>query len=36
MCLNGTYSEVRISKHLYDAFPIQKGLKAGDALSTLL
>jgi hypothetical protein len=30
------YSEVRIGKHLSDNFPIQKGLKQGDALSPLL
>jgi hypothetical protein len=36
MCLNGTYSEDRVSKHLSDKFPIQNGLKQGDALSLLL
>jgi hypothetical protein len=36
MCLNETYSEVRIGKHLSDSFPIQNGLKEGDALSPLL
>jgi hypothetical protein len=36
MCLNGTYSEVRICKLLPDKFPIQNGLKLGDALSPLL
>jgi hypothetical protein len=35
MCLNETYSKVRIGKHLSDSFSIQNGLK-GDALSTLL
>jgi hypothetical protein len=35
MCLNGTYSNVRISKHLYDKFPVQNGLKHGDDLSPL-
>jgi hypothetical protein len=30
------YSEVRIDKHLSDSFPIQNGLKQGDALSPLL
>jgi hypothetical protein len=34
--LNETYSKVRIYKHLSDAFPIQNGLKKGDALSPLL
>jgi hypothetical protein len=36
MCLNKTYSKVRIGKHLPDNFPIQNGLKEGDALSPLL
>jgi hypothetical protein len=27
MCLNETYSKVRIGKNLSDAFPIQNGLK---------
>jgi hypothetical protein len=36
MCLNETYSKVRISENLSDAFPIQNGLKQGDALSPLL
>jgi hypothetical protein len=27
MCLNETYIEVRIVKHLSDSFPIQNGLK---------
>jgi hypothetical protein len=26
MCLNETYSKVRISKHLSEGFPIQNGL----------
>jgi hypothetical protein len=30
------YSKVCISKHLSDNFPIQNGLKHGDALSPLL
>jgi hypothetical protein len=30
---NQTYSKVRIDKHLSDGFPIQNGLKQGDALS---
>jgi hypothetical protein len=29
MCFNETYSEVRISKHLSDNFPVQNGLKQG-------
>jgi hypothetical protein len=36
MCLNETYTKVRIGKHLSDSFPIQNGLKQGDALSPLL
>jgi hypothetical protein len=35
MCLNETYSKVRIGKHLSESFPIQNGLKQGDALSPL-
>jgi hypothetical protein len=33
MPLNETYSEVRIGTYLSDYFPIQNGLKQGDALS---
>jgi sorting nexin-29 len=36
MCLNETYSKVRIGKYLSDSFPIQNGLKQGDSLSPLL
>ena len=36
MCLNETYSTVRVDKHLSDRFPIMNGLKQGDALSPLL
>jgi hypothetical protein len=36
MCLNETYSEVHTSKLLSDKFPIQNGLKQGDALSPLI
>jgi hypothetical protein len=36
MCLNETYSTVRIGKYQSDKFPIQNGLKYGDALSPLL
>jgi hypothetical protein len=36
MCLNETYSTVHIGKDLPDKFPIQNGLKQGDALSPLL
>jgi hypothetical protein len=36
MCLNEAYSKIRIGKHLSDKFPIQNGLKQGDALSPLL
>jgi hypothetical protein len=36
MCLNETYSKVLVGKLLYDIFPIQNGLRQGDALSPLL
>jgi len=36
MCLNETYSKFHIGKNLSDAFPIQNGLKQGDASSTIL
>jgi hypothetical protein len=36
MCLNGMYSIVSIGKHLFHNFPIQNGLKQGDASSPLL
>jgi hypothetical protein len=36
MCLNETYSKVRIGKHLSESLPIQNGLKQGYALSPLL
>jgi hypothetical protein len=36
MCFNETYSNVCISKLLSDKFPIQNGLKQGEALSPLL
>jgi hypothetical protein len=36
MCLNETCSKVRIGELLSDKFPIQNGLKQGDALSPLL
>jgi hypothetical protein len=36
MCLNETYSKVRVGKLLSDKFPVQNGLKEGDALSPLL
>jgi hypothetical protein len=35
MCLNETYNKFRRGKHLPDSFPIQNGLKQGDALSPL-
>jgi hypothetical protein len=34
--LNETYSKVYTGKHLSNAFPIQNGLKQGDALLPLL
>jgi hypothetical protein len=36
MCLNETYSRVRVGKNLSEMFPIRNGLKQGDALSPLL
>jgi hypothetical protein len=36
MCLNETYSRVRIGKNLSAKFSIENGLKQGDALSPLL
>jgi hypothetical protein len=36
MCLNETYSKVCVGKLFSDKFPIQNGLKQGDALSPLL
>ena len=36
MCLNETYSRIRVDKHLSDMFLIQNRLKQGDALSPLL
>ena len=36
MCLNETYSRVRVGKNLSNMFPIRNGLKQGDALSSLL
>jgi hypothetical protein len=36
MCINETYSKVRIGTHLSVNLPIQNGLKQGDALSPLL
>jgi hypothetical protein len=35
MRLNETYSKVRVGKLLSDTFPIQNGLKQGDALLPL-
>jgi hypothetical protein len=36
MCLNATYSKVRVGKLLSEKFLVQNGLKQGDALSPLL
>jgi hypothetical protein len=36
MCLNETYSRVRVGKNLSDKFTVQNDLKQGDALSPLL
>jgi hypothetical protein len=36
MCLNKMYSKVCIGRQLSGTFPVQNGLKQGDALSPLL
>jgi hypothetical protein len=36
MCLNETYNKVRTGNILSDVFPVQNGLKQGDALPPLL
>jgi hypothetical protein len=36
MCLNETYCEVRIGKHMYENFTIQNGLQQGGAVSPML
>jgi hypothetical protein len=36
MCLNETYSRVRLGKNLSDKFAVQNGLKQGDALLPLI
>jgi hypothetical protein len=36
MCLNEAHSKVCIVKHFSDSFPVQNGLKQGDALPPLL
>jgi hypothetical protein len=36
LCLNETYSKVRVGKKMSDMFPIKNGLKQGDALWPLL
>ena len=35
-CLDGTQSKVRIENYLSSSFPIENGLKQGDALSPLI
>jgi hypothetical protein len=36
MCLNEAYNKTRVDKLFSDKYPIQNGLKQGDALSPLL
>ena len=36
ICLNETYSRVRVGKHLPGVLPIRNGLKQGDVLSPFL
>ena len=35
-CLDGTQSKVRLGNYVSSSFPIENGLKQGDALSPLL
>jgi hypothetical protein len=35
MCLNETYSLIRVGEHLFDMFRVKNELKQGDALSPL-
>jgi hypothetical protein len=35
MCVNETYSRVRVGKHLSDRFPVKSSLKQGDTLLPL-
>jgi hypothetical protein len=36
MCLNKTCNEVPVVEYLSDSFPVQNGIKRGNALSPLL
>jgi hypothetical protein len=36
MCLNETYSRVRVGKDLSEMFPVKHSFKQGDALSSML
>ena len=36
VCLNETYSRVRVGKHLSHIFPIRNGMKQGDAVSLFI
>ena len=36
LCLNETYSRVRVGKHMSDMVPINIGLKQGDTLSPFI
>jgi hypothetical protein len=36
LCLNEPYSKDHIGEHLSDSFPVQNGLKQGNALSPQL
>ena len=36
MCVNETYSRIRVGKHLSDKLPFKNGLKQGDTLSPSL
>ena len=36
MCMNETYSRIRVDRHLSDMLLMRNGLKEGDVLSPLL
>jgi len=36
LCLNATYSRIRVGKYLPEMFPLKNGLKEGHLLSSLL
>jgi len=36
ICLNETYSKIRVGKYLSDTYPIQNGLKQGVFMNTVM